>query len=250
LILGAADDRFVGCQRPGIVAWVDRHNRHIVVCVERSEDLPLYDLGKPLLFPLLLWHGDRGMEVIHACLISKDGRGVLLAGRGGIGKSTSALTCIESGFGYLGDDYIALESAADGSFRGHSLYSSTWLMADNVGRFPQLAPHVIYAPRPDREKSLVLLADVFPDRLGAVVPIHALLIPRVCGVSSPRLRAASKAEALFALAPKSLILLPSSGAKGLENLLRLAERVPCFWLEVGADTHAIPERVAELTTLG
>jgi hypothetical protein len=231
LILGSPEDLFVGCQRPQVLAWFSRGTQHLVCCLHASENLPVYDLGKPLLFPLLLWHSDRGMEVIHACLISKSGQGVLFAGRGGIGKSTSALTCVEAGFSYLGDDYIALEAAGDGSFVGHSLYSSTWFMADHLARFPRLIPHAVYARRPDQEKSLVLA------------------LPRVNGVSSPRLRRASRAEALFALAPKSLILLPSSGAKSLENLVRLAERVPCFWLELGQDMSEVPDRVEELIDL-
>jgi hypothetical protein len=250
LILGSPEDVFVGCQRPQIVAWLNRETQHVVVCIHTSENLPLYDLGKPLLFPLLLWHSDRGMEVIHACLISKGGQGVLLAGRGGIGKSTSALTCVEEGFSYLGDDYIALEAASDGSFAGHSLYSSTWLMADHLKRFPRLIPHAIYARQPDQEKSMVFLSDVFPDRLGTVAPIRALALPRVSGVPSPRVRRASRAEALFALAPKSLILLPSSGAKGLENLVRLAERVPCFWLDLSQDMSAVPDQIEKLIDLG
>jgi hypothetical protein len=122
-------------------------------------------------------------------------------------------------------------------------------MADHLVRFPRLIPHAVYARRPDQEKSLVFLSDVFPDRLDTVAPIRALALPRVNGVSSPRLRRASRAEALFALAPKSLILLPSSGVKGLENLVRLAERVPCFWLELGQDMSEVPDRVEELIDL-
>jgi hypothetical protein len=80
LILGSSEDAFVGCQRPQIVAWFSRAAQHLVGCIHDIEELPLYDIGKPLLFPLLLWHSDRGVEVIHACLISHSGQGVLFAG--------------------------------------------------------------------------------------------------------------------------------------------------------------------------
>ena len=249
LILGSSEDAFVGCQRPQIFTWFNRGTQHLVGCIYASDNLPLYDRGKPLLFPLLLWHSDQGMEVSHACLISKGGQGVLFAGRGGVGKSTAALACIEGGFSYLGDDYIALETAGDGSFAGHSLYSSTWLMANHIARFPKLLPHALYAPRPEQEKSLVFLSDVFPNQLATSVPIRALALPRVTGASSPRVRRASRVEALFALAPKSLILLPSSGAKGWENLVRLAECVPSFWLELGDDMSEIPDCIEELINL-
>lgn len=249
LILGSSEDAFVGCQRPQVLAWYSRETQHLVCCIQTSENLPLYDLGKPLLFPLLLWHSDQGMEVIHACLISKGGQGVLFAGRGWVGKSTSALACIEGGFSYLGDDYIALETIEDGSFAGHSLYSSTWLMANHLTRFPKLTPHAIYARNPEQEKSLVFLSDVYPTQLASVAPIRLIVLPRVTAALSPRVRPASRAEALFALAPKSLILLPNSGGKGMEKLVQLIERVPRFWLEFAQNLSKVPNRIEELINL-
>lgn len=246
LILGSSEDRFIGCQRPQVVTWFDRANQHLVGWIAGSDDLCVYDRGKPLLFPLLLWHSDQGTDVIHACLVSKRGQGVLFAGKGGVGKSTSALACVEAHFNYLGDDYIALEATGNGSFLGHSLYSSTWLMADHLTCFPHLIPHAIYAQRPEQEKTLVPLSQVYPSRLARVVPIRLLVLPRVTSHASARIKPASKAEALFALAPKSLVLLPNSGAQVLDKLARLAEQVPCYWLELGYDLSRVPDRVQEL----
>lgn len=246
LILGSPEDRFVGCQRPQVVTWFDRANQHLVGWVAGSHDLCLYDRGKPLLFPLLLWHSDQGTDVIHACLISKGGRGVLFVGRRGLGKSTSALACVQAGFSYLGDDYIALEATESGSFLGHSLYSSTWLMADHLSCFPRLIPDAIYAQHPEHEKSLALLSQIFPSQLARVAPIRALIIPRVTNAGSARIRPASKGEALFALAPKSLILLPSSRVRALDQLTKLAEQVPAYWLELGSALNQIPNRIEGL----
>lgn len=246
LILGSLDDRFIGAQRPQVVAWFDRLDRHIVGWVSRHDQLSLYDRGKPLHFPLLLWHSDQGAEVVHAALISKNGEGMLLAGKGGAGKSTAALACLEAGFDYLGDDYIGLQACEDGTFVGHSLYSATWLMADQLVRFPCLIPHAIYPQRPDQEKTLVLLSRTFPRQLSAVASIRALVLPRITSNPSLQIRPASRAEALFALAPSSIILRPSSGAVTLNKLARLAEQVPCYWLEMGRDLTEISHRVEDL----
>jgi hypothetical protein len=246
LILGSLEDRFIGCQCPQVITWFDRSEQHLVGSVSRHDELSLYDRGKPLHFPLLLWHSDQGAEVIHAALVSKNGEGVLFAGRGGAGKSTSALACLEAGFDYLGDDYIGLEASGDGSFQGHSIYSATWLMADHLLQFPLLIPHAIYPERPDQEKTLVLLSHVFPQQLSCRAPIGALVLPRITGNSSGHIRPASKAEALFALAPSSILLRPSSGAATLNKLARLAERVPSYWLELGSDLSGVPDRVEEL----
>ena len=86
-----------------------------------SERLSLYERGKPFRVLLSVWLHDRGVQVVHAALVARGDRGVLLPGRGGAGKTTSALTCLLAGFRYLGDDYVGLEGPVDGSFRGHSL---------------------------------------------------------------------------------------------------------------------------------
>jgi hypothetical protein len=114
------------------------------------------------------------------------------------------------------------------------------------GAFARFPPILPYAERPDQQKALVPLSEVFPGQLGRVAPIQVLVLPGVTNNSSTQVRPASKGEALVALAPKSLILLPSSGARGLDKLARLAERVPSYWLELGSDLSGVPDRVEEL----
>jgi hypothetical protein len=243
LILGSLDDPYIGCQRPQVVTWFDRRKQHIVGWISHHRQLPIYERGKPLHFPLLLWHSDRGAEVIHAALVSKNGKGVLFAGKGGVGKSTVALACIQAGFDYLGDDYIGLEACEDGLFLGHSLYSATWLMADHFAWFPQLMRYAIYPERPAQEKTLALLSEVFPRQLCQTATVYALLLPRIVADSATQIRPATKAEALFALAPSSILLRPNSGAATLNKLGRLAEQVPCYWLEFTQDLNDIPTRL-------
>jgi hypothetical protein len=246
LILGSLGDRFIGCQCPQVITWFDRSGHHLVGWVSRHDKLSLYDRGKPLLFPLLLWHNDQGAGVIHAALVSKNGQGVLLAGKGGTGKSTSALACLEAGFDYLGDDYIGLEASEDGSFQGHSIYSATWLMADHLLRFPRLIPHAIYPQRPDQEKTLAFLSQAFPRQLSCRARIRALVLPRINTDAPAQIRPASKGEALFALAPSSILLRPISGPETLNKLACLTQQVPRYWLEWGNDLSAVPDYVQEL----
>jgi hypothetical protein len=246
LIMGSVDERFVASQRSGIITWLDRERQHLVGCVSRHDQLSLYDRGKPLHLPLLLWHNDQSAQVLHAALVSATERGVLLAGKGGAGKSTVALACLEAGLGFVGDDYIALEDVGRGDFAGHSLYSTSWVMADHLKRFSRLAPHAVYPQRPLNEKTLLLLAEVFPDRLFAHAPIRALVLPRITAGSSVSVRPASKAEALFALAPSSILLRPGAGTAAFEKLARLVDSVPCWQLELGGDVAAIAGAMDEI----
>jgi hypothetical protein len=71
-------------------------------------------------------------------------------------------------------------------------------------------------------------------------------LPRVVDTSQPRLRPASKAEALLRLAPSSLFLGLPSGARGWDRLARLVARVPSYWVELGADAQPAPPLVQQI----
>lgn len=246
LITASPDSRFVGYQRQQTVTWFDRVTTHIIGWVASSDRLSLSERGKPLLFALSLWQTDEGGQVIHAGLVSRNGQGVLFAGSGGAGKSTSALACVCAGFDYLGDDYIGLRTAADGSFVGHSLYNSSHLEPNHLERFPVLIPHAIQGPPPEQDKVLILLSQIFPMQLERGVPIRAMALPRVTDRAASRIRPASKGDAFLALAPSSILILPRHRPRGVKTLRRLVEQVPTYWLELGPDIGKIPCRVEEL----
>jgi serine kinase of HPr protein (carbohydrate metabolism regulator) len=54
-----------------------------------------------------------GTETIHAGCVSSGGRGVLIAGRSGSGKSDLALRLIDRGARLVSDDYTVLHRAGD-----------------------------------------------------------------------------------------------------------------------------------------
>jgi hypothetical protein len=242
-VIGSPQDRFIGCQGAQMVTWFDRASGRIIGCVARRDQLSVNERGKPFHFPLLVWHTDRDVPVIHAGLISCAGQGVLLGGKGDTGKSTVAMACLDAGFDYIGDDYVGLKALADGSVEGHGLYNTTWLEPSHLNRFSALLPHAIEA---DNRKLPVLLSQVCPERLARVAPIRLLLLPRVKDCSIARALPASKREALLALSPTSMIKMPVSGGRHFERISKLVENVPCYWLEFGADLRCVPLIVKDL----
>jgi hypothetical protein len=242
-VIGSSEDRFIGCQCPQTITWFDRETNHVVGCVLNSRQLSVCERGKPLHFPLLLWHSDRGTPIVHAGLVSYGGQGVLFAGQGGVGKSTSALACVAAGFDYLGDDYIALKVEKNGSVAGYSVYNSAWLAPDHLLRFPFLAPHVIQG---EKKKLPVLLSQVIPGKLASTVPISVVLLPSIKDQPAACTVPASKRQAFFALTPSSMIKLPVSGTQSLDMIGRLVDQVPTYWLQLGRDIETVPQRVKTL----
>jgi hypothetical protein len=244
----SSDDRFIGQRLPHTFSCLNREANHIVATVAWHDRIFIYERAKPLALPLLKWHNDQDVQVIHTGLVASDGKGILFAGKSGSGKSTSSLACISAGLGYLGEDYVGLESRPDGSFVGHSLYNSVFLETVHLNRFSDLRAHVIKGRPPHESKSAIILSQVFPERLKRFVPIRALALLRVADIPKTRFRPASKSEALLALGPSSLLQIPNRklGVPGFKKLVQLIESVPCYWLEVGEDLRATPQCVREL----
>ena len=243
----SADGRFAFKQTRHSTICLDRKNRHMVGCMSGAAMISLYERGRPLHGPLNLWHNDQDSPVIHAGLISRDGHGVLVAGSSGAGKSTSTLTCVDAGFDYLSEDLTALQGSSANSFFGHSIYNSAHLETHHLTRFPSLVPFAIKGRSPMEDKFLILLSQVYPERLRRDTEITAVALPRVVQADKSRIRPASKAETLLALAPSSLIMPQlSAGMQGFQKLVTLVEHVPCYWLELGRELSEIPHRVDEL----
>jgi hypothetical protein len=152
LLTSVADGRLVRHQLPHTTVWLDREAQAIVGSVSSADDLSLYERGKPLHYLLSLWHNDRGTFVTHGALVARGDAGVLLAGAGGSGKSTTTAACSSADFACVGDYCIGLERRPDGTFAGHGLFASIWLDDDALSRLPRFADGAVSGARPGEDR--------------------------------------------------------------------------------------------------
>jgi hypothetical protein len=221
-----------------------RRESLIVASVSSAADQSIVELGRPLNLPLSLWHLDRGHRVIHGALVSRNGRGALVAGRMGAGKSTVALACLEAGYEFLGDDHVAI--AVDGeSVLGHGIYGGARLTPADLARFPAVESASLEGA--GATKLLIRLPELSDTQFAPVAEIGALVLPRVGRGEGTEASEASGAEALLAMVPTSMFRQPLRlGTSGMEPLARLAERVPAYWLETGSDNGSIVRAVDQV----
>ncbi len=245
-VTASSDSRFLSDRDWRILMLLDRETRHAIGSFRSLERFLMADRARPFNRLLGLWYRDRGVHVIHSAMVSRNGNGVIFVGKGGSGKSTSALACVCAGLYYLGDDFIGLQEQSDGSFLGYSLYNSSLLDPDHLVCFPRLVPYAIDSGSAEDPKSLILISHAFPERLRRFARIRAVVIPCVVSAAHPRIRPASKGEALLALAPSSLRLQINPGSRELDQLARLVNRVPCYWLGLGENVDEIPQCIEEL----
>ena len=240
------DDRVIGYQSHAAITIYDRAARRVIGWVDAADRLSLFERGKPLQSLLFAWQLDEGIAPVHAGLVAQGGRGVLFGGVGGSGKTTTSLLCLAAGFEYLGDDYAGLPASGGAPPRGFSYYLSSWLEPEHAERFPWLLQHAQRGTA--GEDKLLVPASAIPGaRFPESVEIVAIALPRVTGRRETAHRPATMGEAVFRLAPSSILQLPFvRGRLALDRLTELATRVPSYWLELGTDLPEIPRHVGRL----
>ena len=213
-------------------------------CVGDVAQLTCSETGSPLLRILHWWMRGRDLQLVHGGAVGNEDGGVILAGRGGSGKSTTSLLALTSDLLYAADDYCLVSTVP--SPRVHSLYCSGKVDARDISRFPLLAPALSNADRLPGEKALFMLHDRFAARLSTGFPIRAVVVPRVTGRRDTTLTRVAGSVALLALAPSTIFQLPGAGAPALRQLARLTSQVPSYVLETGTDLAQIPQRIINL----
>jgi hypothetical protein len=246
LACASEDGRYVADIRAQSGAVLDRAAGRIVGSALAADRLYLDERARPLHRLLSVWLAGAGIQFVHAGLVARDERGVLLTGAGGSGKSTTSILCLRHGFQFLGDDFVGLEMSAQGGAVGHSLYGTSLVGLDHLRRFPEFEVHAQAPHHAGEDKSLILLSRLYGDRMVRHARIRAIVLVRVVDRDRTFSRPASKSEAMLWLAPSSLMLMTGAGPRAIDVLARLVERTPCRWLELGRDMESIPDRVADV----
>ena len=198
--------------------------------------LPGYEFTGPIR-TLLHWSMGRfGCQLMHAAALGNRGGGVLLAGKGGSGKSTTALACLAAGVGFAADDYCLLEE--DGLFVS-SLYATAKLKWDNLERVPSARVALEEGPRDPRGKAIFYPYEHWPERIVKRIRVRAVLLPRVGRGVTSCCRPVSSREGLRALALSTMSQLPGAGEPNLRRMQKLLAQVPCFELELGSDMDQV-----------
>jgi hypothetical protein len=227
----------------GAVSVLDKE-RNLAVFWVPDNKLPYWEYGSPLRSILHWWLLSQGLQLVHAAAVGNSTGGVLIGGKGGSGKSTTALACLESNLSYAGDDYTLL--GMDSGPVVHSLYNSAKLNSDHVQRFPALLPKVANKERLADEKALLFVTEHDPAKVTTRLLVRAILLPRVTGLPETRLKRVSVAMALAALAPSTIFQLPRAGNEAFKFLAAFARQLPCFCLEAGTDLSTIPPVIERL----
>jgi hypothetical protein len=237
----------------GTFSLLDRRRRLGVYWVRSEAQVPPWDRAAPFRTLLGGWARDLDGALLHAAAVAHGDAAVLMTGKGGSGKSTTAMTCLLAGLGFIGEDYVLVDSPR--APRVHRLYATAKLGPDALARvfgepasdaaLPRLSP----GPRPHdygHDKHILLLDAHFTSRLLRQARVRAIVVPSVSSGARTSLTRLPAAAVVRALAPTTLLQLPFTGASTFARLSAMCQAVPGYALELGTDRGDIVAAVSGL----
>jgi hypothetical protein len=215
-----------------------------ILWIPDAQKIPYYYRGSPMRSIIHWWAIEQGMLLAHAGAVGKKNGGVLLAGKSLSGKSCTAMFCLNSELDYAGDDHVLISTQKD--FYLYSLYNSCKLSDADKPRFPGLFPKTSDHDNSNKEKNLLFINEIAPEKVTKGFQIRAIILPKVTNHGNTRLRQVSAPECLKSLAPSTILQLPGAGQTDLKWMAELVKRLPSFVLELGEDTQNIPKVILNL----
>jgi hypothetical protein len=245
-VRGFNNDRFLVAfqQDAGVLSLLDKKRAQAIYWAKDADGVSVAERAAPLRIILGLWMSYRGSLLVHAAAVGTSSGGVLIVGKGGAGKSSTALSCVLSPLGYAGDDYCLLVPAPQPTV--FSLYSSAKIHAFDLPKFPFLEPLVSNRHQLDKEKAVCFLGKAHADKLRLQFPLRAVLIPQVTSERETHVLAAPPAAGLKALAPTTITQMPDAGGEVIQRIAAVVRKVPCFYLNLGTEMSQIPNAIARL----
>ena len=188
----------------------------------------------------------RGLYLIHASAIGRNGQAILFSARSGAGKTTTMLTCVQAGFQFYSDDATLLRQTGDGQIEVVSLLGCINVTEKTLEWFPELAPHTSEATS-RTGKRLVMIHDTSPQHVAANGIVQAIIAPEVTTQAHASIAPISKMSLFGELLPFSLDLHDTNAAKShLEFLAKVLERVPCYRLNLGSTRNDLPNLLEQV----
>lgn len=224
------------------ICMYDENNNIAYFWTYNANQLLYQTIAAPLR-PIFNWFLTKEkVHLMHGAVVEMTGKSVLLTARGGSGKSTTAISCLLSGMGYIGDDYISIKY--DDIITAYSLFNSVKISPRTIESiFPELREKIFNKNdvKSDNEKAVIFLSEYFPKQVVRKAKLSAILIPIIKNTKKTKIISASKLETMLAIFPTTIFQLSLMESNKIAGLKSITEKVPCYFLELGRDIKQIPE---------
>jgi hypothetical protein len=223
--------------------FYDPQRRVGVQLMTSVNGFPPWEPGAPLRAFLHWEYAARGMRLTHAGTLGVDGKGVLLAGSGGAGKSGTVVAGLLNGLDSVGDDYVLIDKA-DG-VTARPLFATLKQDPEGFRRLGLKHRLQSYGPLNWQGKHPFRINDIAARPIPASLDIIALLVPHIGGGATSSIMPVSRKDAMIALAPSGIAQMPGERESGFRFFSDLTRLLPCYGLSLGTRPEEIAGAISE-----
>ncbi|MDR3410841.1 MAG: hypothetical protein P4L87_07865 [Formivibrio sp.] len=222
-----------------VIGALDAAGRNACWLVLSATGMAYLDQAAPM-HPLLShWFAGRDRYLFHGAAVGVAGKGVVILGNGGAGKSTTALACLEAGMQFVGDDRCLLSMAEVPAV--YSLYGTAKLI--DTARFPILASDV---DRKGMEKDEKAMYRLRRGELQQRFQLQAILLAQIEDRLQSKIQPLNAKRGYLGLASSAALHLPQFRRAALRCFNEAARRLPVYALKLGSDIRSTPVVVRQL----
>jgi len=210
--------------------------------VETAKKIPYWVFSSPFRTMFHWLMEKNNCQLLHAAAVGTKDGAVLISGKGGMGKSSTSIICLENGFYYVGDDYVIVKSKPEPTV--YSLYSTAKINTEDIDKFPFYKPHIKTFRNFKQEKAVLFLHPDLKNQILTEMPLKAIFTPEIHHRKDTRISDVSHWHLSRAMAFTTMSQLPYVGKHTHEYINELCESLPGFTLELGSDFADIPKVIS------
>jgi glycosyltransferase involved in cell wall biosynthesis len=218
---------------------MDTHQAVAVYWVKTPSFLPYWVYSAPLRSIFHWWMELNNSQLLHAAAVGTEEGAILITGKGGAGKSSTALSCLLEEMLYLGDDYLIVKAGERP--RVYPLYSSAKLLPEDLPHYPHLAPFLQKEIKAEQEKQILFLYPGLENQIPASLPLKAIVTPEISGKETPGLSPLAFESIRRAMSFTTICQLPYAGEYTHDFIFRLLQQCPSFTLSLSRHRRKNPE---------
>ncbi len=183
------------------------------------------------------WAKANNKLLFHAAAVGTGGKGVMIAGRGGSGKSTFAVSCLAEDLDFVSDDYTLI--TASGELLAMPLYTIVALREDMYGEFPQLGKPLLEEDGSFRGGKPQF--QVPAERFSSALNIKALIIPKIAGDDEPSIAPIPPSKVMIHLIHSTITQIESRHDTALiQQMAQRLSGLPVYEMRMSTDLKKNP----------